>query len=94
MSTSNPRRRFLQLSTASAAVIPLALLIGGEAKAATNQALRAQYKYQDSPVDGKNCTSCLEFLPGSSATAPGRCKLIPGDDEISPNGYCTLWNTM
>lgn len=93
MSANLTRRRFLRLSATSAAVIPLASLLG-EARAATNQPLRAQYKYQDSPVEGKNCTSCLEFVPGSTATAPGRCKLIPGDDEISPNGYCTLWNTM
>lgn len=93
MSTNLTRRRFLQLSAAGVTGIPLVSLTG-EARAATNQALRAQYKYQDSPVEGKSCTSCLEFIEGSSATALGRCKLIPGDDEISPNGYCTLWNTM
>ncbi|RTL34264.1 MAG: hypothetical protein EKK49_08970 [Rhodocyclaceae bacterium] len=93
MSANLTRRRFIRLSVACATCVPLVSLTG-EATAATNQTLRAQYKYQDSPLDGKNCTSCLEFIPGSSATAPGRCKLIPGDDEISPNGYCTLWNTM
>ena len=93
MSANIARRRFLRLSATGTTFIPLASLIG-EARAATNQGLRAQYKYQNSPLEGKNCTSCLEFIPSSLATAPGRCKLIPGDDEISPNGYCTLWNTM
>lgn len=93
MGTNFTRRRFLQLSAIGTTFVPLAGLTG-EARAATNQTLRAQYKYQDSPVDGKSCISCLEFVEGGSATAPGRCKLIPGDDEISPNGYCTLWNTM
>lgn len=93
MSTNLTRRRLLQLGISGVTVIPLAILVR-DAGAATNQTLRVQFKYQDSPVDGKSCTSCLEFVPGSSPTAPGRCKLIPGDDEISPNGYCTLWNTM
>ena len=40
------------------------------------------------------CAVCLEFLPSKVENGPGGCKLLPGDDEISPNGYCIRWNTM
>jgi hypothetical protein len=33
----------------------------------------------------------MQFMPGASATAPGSCKVIPNDTEISPHGYCMAW---
>ena len=81
------RRKFLKTS----ALLPLFLIIQ-EAGAQTNISLRAEFKYQGEPKDDMSCASCLEFIPGNKDA--GRCRVIPGDDEISPNGYCTKWNSM
>lgn len=56
--------------------------------------MRAELQYQNVPKDNMNCSTCLEFIPGKTDKDLGKCKVIPEDDEISPNGYCTKWNTM
>ncbi len=89
MTTDMKRRTFLK----ALAAIPMAV-ITREARATVNPALRAQYKYQDFPKDDMSCSTCLEFIPGKTEKDRGGCKVIPGDDEISPHGYCTKWNTM
>jgi hypothetical protein len=61
------------------------------AEAAANASVREQLKYQGHPKNDMSCSSCLEFIPGQTL---GGCKLIPGDDEISPSGYCTKWNSI
>jgi len=88
------RRRFLHRAGRTGLLALPLLWLSPPGWTATNAALRAQFKYQDSPVDGKSCTSCLEFVAGATAEARGRCKLMPGDDEIAPNGYCSQWNSM
>lgn len=85
------RRKFLKAASFSLVLIPL---FTRQASAQTNASVRAQLKYQSRPQDNMNCTACLEFIPGKSEQDSGRCKVIPDDDEISPNGYCTKWNTM
>ncbi len=92
MSMDMTRRRFLKTVGSALALIPITAITS--ASAATNPMLRAEFKYQDHPKDGMNCTTCLEFIPGKTEKDLGQCKVIPGDDEISPNGYCTKWNTM
>ena len=90
----NPVRRKL-LKVASFMAIPTGLSCRSSHLAAmTNGTARAQLQYQDAPKGAMNCASCLEFLPGKGETDLGGCKKIPGDDEISPNGYCIVWNTM
>ena len=81
------RRKFLKIS----ALLPLFLTIQ-EAGAQTNPSLRAEFKYQSAPKGDMSCASCLEFIPDNKDA--GRCRVIPGDDEISPNSYCTKWNSM
>ena len=93
MSTNLTRREFLKTASFGLILLPL-LAIARQAKANTNSIVRAQLKYQNSPKDNMSCTSCLEFISGKTAQDFGRCKVMPGDDEISPNGYCTKWNTM
>ena len=93
MNTCPRRRRFLQYSAPRLAALPL-LLLGQVAAARTNDELRAKLKYQATPFEGKSCSSCLEFLPTSPPGDHGGCKLLPDDDEILANGYCTLWNTL
>ena len=89
-STLPPRRRLLQGGCAALALIPFAGF-SDHAAAATNAAMRASLKYQDKPQDDKSCSNCLQFVPGKSAKDKGGCKLMPGDNEISAQGYCTSW---
>ena len=84
------RRNFLKIGGAAIVLAPV-LAASGNASAATNAALRTALKYQPQPQDGKECSGCAQFVPGASATAVGGCKIIPGDTEISPKGYCTAW---
>jgi hypothetical protein len=90
----NPTRRgFLKTFSIAIAAAPLAVA-SQKATAAINAAAREKFKYQDSPSGDFNCANCLDFIPGKTATALGKCNKFPGDDEISPNAYCTAWNTM
>ena len=85
-----PRRRFLKAGGAVLALIPIAV-VAGRADAATNAALRAGLKYQDKPLGGKNRANCKQFVPGASAGPQNGCAIMPGDTEISPQGYCIAW---
>jgi hypothetical protein len=87
---SSPRRRFLKLGCSTLALIPVVLAAGG-ARAATNAPMRTSLKYQDKPEGDKNCANCVQFVPGKSAKDLGGCKILPGDTEISPQGYCIGW---
>ena len=93
MDTNLSRRNLLKIASVSLALIPL-VAITRQARANSNTAVRDKLKYQNTPKDGMSCTSCLEFIPGKTDKDLGGCKVIPGDDEISPNGYCISWNTM
>jgi len=84
------RRQFLKIGGATFAVIPL-IVASGSAGAATNAAVRTSLKYQDKPVGDKSCSNCVQFVPGPSAQDKGGCKIMPGDTEISPQGYCAAW---
>jgi len=82
--SQKPRRRFLKMSGAVLATIPI-VVISDRADAATNAAVRSALKYQGSPEGDKSCATCVQFV------APSSCKLIAGDTEISPQGYCSVW---
>ena len=84
------RRKFVKIGGATMIAIPL-LAWTNRSLSATNAAMRTSLKYQDKPNGGKSCAGCAQFVPGSSATSLGGCKLMPGDTEISPNGYCISW---
>jgi hypothetical protein len=85
-----PRRQFLKMGCTALAMIPV-MAISGRSNAATNAGLRTALKYQDKPLAEKNCAGCLQFVPGATAKALGGCKIMAGDTEISPQGYCTAW---
>ncbi|HTJ26900.1 MAG TPA: high-potential iron-sulfur protein [Candidatus Limnocylindria bacterium] len=74
-----------------AAVPAVGLALGASLSAAqaAGTAPKSQYKYQDKPNDGHQCSGCQLFIPGSSPTAKGTCQLVAGD--ISPTGWCTAW---
>jgi hypothetical protein len=33
----------------------------------------------------------MQFVPGKTEKNKGGCKVMPGDTEISSQGYCTAW---
>jgi hypothetical protein len=84
------RRNFLKIGGSALALIPV-LAVSGRASAATNAGLRAALKYQDKPNGDKECSGCMQFVPGKTPKDKGGCKIMPGDTEISPTGYCTAW---
>jgi hypothetical protein len=85
-----PRRRFLKIGAASLAMIPV-MVVSDWADAETNAAMRAALKYQNKPEGEKSCSNCVHFIPGASASKLGGCAIMPGDNEISPHGYCIGW---
>ncbi len=90
MEKTTQRRQFLKMGGVALAMIPV-MVVSSRSQAATNAPLRTALKYQAKPEGDKHCGNCLQFVPGASATAPGGCKVMPGDTEISPQGYCTAW---
>jgi hypothetical protein len=50
---------------------------------------RSQFKYQDKPNNGAQCSTCQLFIPGKTATAAGQCQVISGN--VSPHGWCTAY---
>ena len=84
------RRAFLRASGAVVAAVPF-MASSRWAAAAKNEAMRAALKYQDKPDGEKDCANCMHFVPGKPATAPGGCKILAGDTEVSPKAYCTAW---
>jgi hypothetical protein len=86
--TSVPSRRRVIL-LGSALAVGLATARSGQAQ--TNAALRTALKYQDTPKGPQRCDNCLHWVPGANPTARGGCKIIPGDTQIAPQGWCTAW---
>jgi hypothetical protein len=84
------RRQFLKMGGAAIAMIPVVAL-SGKVMASTNAAMRTAMHYQDKPNGDKRCANCLQFVPGKKPKDLGGCKIIPGDTEISPSGYCVAW---
>jgi High potential iron-sulfur protein len=85
-----PRRVWLKVVVQAAVAAPLGMLVT-RAAAVQNGATRGALKYQDAPNGGKDCLGCAEFVPGKTPKDRGGCTVIPGDDEISPNGWCVMW---
>jgi hypothetical protein len=84
--TGMTRRTFV----ANAVVLPaLAGLLLAETTTAQAKGSKAQFKYQATPSNGKKCSQCTFYIPGSSPKANGTCKIVDG--SISPNGWCTAF---
>jgi hypothetical protein len=72
-------------------VLPaLAGMLLAQTTVAEAKGSKSQFKYQTSPSNGKKCSTCTLFIPGSSASASGTCKVVEG--SISPNGWCTAYS--
>ena len=75
----------------AAVILPaLAGVLGTVAAAQAPKGPKSQFKYQDTPKDGKQCSTCTFFIAGKTPTANGTCKIVQGD--ISPKGYCIAWS--
>lgn len=82
----NPsRRNLLKIGGFALALIPVVAI------AAKNDTMRTSIKYTDSPDGEKRCAECSQFIPGKTPKDMGGCKILPGDTEVSPNGYCIAW---
>jgi hypothetical protein len=83
--TSPQRRSFFVKLVQFSSLVPLAGLTLN-ASAAKNDAIRKALKYQDTPNAGKDCATCIQFVPDKKG-----CKIMPGDDEISATGWCSAY---
>jgi len=72
-------------------VLPaLAGLVAATTTIAQAKGPKSQFKYQDKPNGNQQCSECSLFVPGTSASAAGTCKVVEG--EISPSGWCTAYS--
>jgi high potential iron-sulfur protein len=83
------RRRAISLALGGVVLAPF--LPARRARATQNAQLRAALKYQEAPMQGQQCSTCAQFIPGKTPKDRGGCKIMPGDTEISPQGWCTAW---
>jgi len=84
------RRRFLKIGGSALALFPI-VFAAGRANAGANSAMRGSLKYQAKAEGDKTCLSCMHFVAGTTAKDLGGCKIMPGDSEVSPQGYCAVW---
>jgi len=84
-------RRRLLAAGATGLVAGVAVIWSGPGRAATNAALRQALKYQDGRKGDQQCTNCTHWVAGKTPKDPGGCRIIPGDTEISPTGWCSGW---
>lgn len=82
---NSSRRQFLKVGGAALVALPI-IGMSGNALAAKNDAVRAALQYQDTPKDGKQCSTCVNFQPATNG-----CTVLPGDTEITPAGYCSAY---
>jgi hypothetical protein len=56
---------------------------------AQTKASKKAMQYQDAPKNGQECDTCMQWIPGAGAGAPGNCKVVEG--PISPKGWCVAY---
>lgn len=81
------RRCFVKSASLLAGTAALGLDI--RAAAAQQKLAQAAVKYQNTPNSNKECSNCMQFIPGKTADAMGSCKVVEG--AINPKGYCIAW---
>lgn len=62
--------------------------LGDSREARAAKATKEDFSYQDSPKDGKSCSSCRLFTPVS--TGKGTCAVIEG--VVSADGWCRAYS--
>lgn len=82
MSDTKISRRSILKGAAVLAAMPVLGMSTG-AFAAQNAAMRTALKYQPKPNGANKCATCSQFKK------PNGCNMMPGDTEISPEGWCS-----
>ena len=67
----------------AATAVSLDSLTPGQAMAQQAKLSQALSKYQDTPKNGQQCSTCVKFV------APASCQIIV--DPISPQGWCRFY---
>ena len=67
----------------AATAVSLDCLTPGEATAQQAKLSQALSKYQDTPKDGQQCSTCSHFV------APASCAIVV--DPIAPQGWCQFY---
>ena len=67
----------------AAAAVSLDSLTPGEATAQQTKLSQALSKYQDTPKNGQQCSTCSRFV------APASCAIVV--DPIAPQGWCQFY---
>ncbi len=83
------RRSFLK-GGALLASIAVVSATGAMTKSAYAGVPKAAVQYVGHPDGDKECSNCIQYLPGANTNANGTCKLVDGD--ISPRGYCAAYS--
>lgn len=85
----NSRRSFLKTASlvAGIAAVPVSLM---SREAFADKVSPASMQYQDHPNNGAQCSGCSSFIPGKSAKAKGKCKIVAG--SINPDGWCLAYS--
>ena len=68
---------------AAATAVSLDCLTPGEATAQQEKLSQALSKYQDTPKNGQQCSTCSRFV------APASCAIVA--DPIVPQGWCQFY---
>ncbi len=84
------RRNMLKSVAIMAGTAAVAGLAGHQTAHAASKLPKSAVKYQDKPNGDKQCSKCVQFIPGKSASADGTCKVVEG--TISPHGYCIAFS--
>ena len=87
-SKPDSRRGLLKKAAGLTGLAAIAMTVSPSAEAAGMA--KSAVQYQDKPKGGHQCSGCALYIPGSSATANGKCKAVAG--SISPKGWCSLWS--
>jgi hypothetical protein len=67
----------------AATAVSLGFLTPGEATAQQTKLSQALSKYQDTPKNGQQCSTCSRFV------APASCAIVV--DPIAPQGWCQFY---
>jgi hypothetical protein len=62
--------------------------VGHSRGAHAAKAAKEDFSYQDSPKDGKSCSSCRLFTPASASK--GTCAVVEG--VVSADGWCRAYS--
>src|ERR1700674_5957573 len=86
--TGVSRRSLVKGGVCALASIAIASLSGTKISAAETKRAKSTVQYVDvGKEEGKDCDDCIQFIPGKSATSPGTCKIVAGENKTPGNSY-------